>query len=109
MQKTVSAIQLTKSDKAAKFSSNKAKTSQMQDGKVQLAPELPRGLGYSLAAKADVIGYTTANKDDGKYYISFEAYDERVVGSRLKPLAQKILPLEYSAISNEILKYKEDE
>ncbi len=86
-----------------------SKTSQMQDGKVQLAPELPRGLGYSLAAKADVIGYTTANKDDGKYYISFEAYDERVVGSRLKPLAQKILPLEYSAISNEILKYKEDE
>ena len=85
-----------------------SKTSQMQDGKVQLAPELPRGLGYSLAAKADVIGYTTANKDDGKYYISFEAYDERVVGSRLKPLAQKILPLEYSAISNEILKYKEE-
>jgi len=85
-----------------------SKTSQMQDGKVQLAPELPRGLGYSLAAKADVIGYTTASKDDGKYYISFEAYDERVVGSRLKPLAQKILPLEYSAISKEILKYKEE-
>ena len=86
-----------------------SKTSQMQDGKVQLAPELPRGLGYSLAAKADVIGYTTASKEDGKYYISFEAYDERVVGSRLKPLAQKILPFEYSAISNEILKYKEEE
>ena len=85
-----------------------SKTSQMQDGKVQLAPELPRGLGYSLAAKADVIGYTTANKEDGKYYISFEAYDERVVGSRLKPLAQKILPFEYSAISNEILSYKEE-
>lgn len=86
-----------------------SKTSQMQDGKVQLAPELPRGLGYSLAAKADVIGYTTASKEDGKYYISFEAYDERVVGSRLKPLAQKILPFEYSAICEEILKYKEEE
>ena len=86
-----------------------SKTSQMQDGKVQLAPELPRVLGYSLAAKADVIGYTTASKEDGKYYVSFEAYDERVVGSRLKPLAQKILPFEYSAISNEILKYKEEE
>jgi len=84
-----------------------SKSSQLQDGKVQLGPELPRGLGYSLAAKADVIGYTTASKEDGKYYISFEAYDERVVGSRLKPLAQKILPFEYSAISNEILKYKE--
>ena len=86
-----------------------SKSSQMQDGKVQLGPELPRGLGYSLAAKADVIGYTTASKEDGKYYVSFEAYDERVVGSRLKPLAQKILPFEYSAISNEILKYKEEE
>jgi len=85
-----------------------SKTSQLQDGKVQLGPELPRGLGYSLAAKADVIGYTTASKEDGKYYISFEAYDERVVGSRLKPLAQKVLPFEYSAISNEILKYKEE-
>ena len=85
-----------------------SKTSQMQDGKVQLAPELPRGLGYALAAKADVIGYSTASKEDGKYYISFETYDERVVGSRLKPLAQKILPFEYEAISNEILKYKED-
>lgn len=80
----------------------------MQDGKVQLAPELPRGLGYALAAKADVIGYSTASKEDGKYYISFETYDERVVGSRLKPLAQKVLPFEYEAVSNEILKYKED-
>ena len=85
-----------------------SKTSQMQDGKVQLAPELPRGLGYALAAKADVIGYSTASKEDGKYYISFETYDERVVGSRLKPLAQKVLPFEYEAVSNEILKYKED-
>ena len=85
-----------------------SKTTQLTDGKVQLAPELPRGLGYSLAAKADVIGYATASKEDGKYYISFEAYDERVVGSRLKPLAQKTLPFEYSAIMNEITNYKEN-
>jgi hypothetical protein len=86
-----------------------SKTSSMQDGKVQLAPELPRGLGYSLAAKADVIGYTTASKEDGRYYISFEAYDERVVGSRLKPLAQKTLEFDYNTICEEILKYKEEE
>ena len=85
-----------------------SKTSQMQDGKVQLAPELPRGLGYSLAAKADVIGYSTASKEDGKYYISFEAYDERVVGSRLKPLSQKVLLFDYEVISSEILNYKEE-
>lgn len=84
-----------------------SKTTVVTDGKAQLSPELPRGLGYSLAAKADVIGYSTANKDDGKYYVSFEAYDERVVGSRLKPLAQKVLLFEYQAIVNEVLNYKE--
>ena len=85
-----------------------SKTTTVTDGKAQLSPDLPSGLAYNLTAKADVIGYTTASKEAGKYYISFEAYDERVVGSRLKPLAQKILPFEYSAISNEILKYKEE-
>lgn len=84
-----------------------SKTTTVTDGKAQLSPELPRGLGYSLAAKADVIGYSTANKDDGKYYVSFEAYDERVVGSRLKPLSQKVLPFDYESIVNEIVKYKE--
>ena len=86
-----------------------AKSTVMTDGKAQLAPELPRGLGYGLAAKADVIGYTTASKEDGEYNISFEAYDERVVGSRLRPLAQKVLPLSYDAITKEILSYKEEE
>lgn len=84
-----------------------SKTTVVTDGKAQLSPELPRGLGYSLAAKADVIGYSTASKDDGKYYVSFETYDERVVGSRLKPLAQKVLPFEYQAVVNEVLNYKE--
>jgi len=84
-----------------------SKTTVVTDGKAQLGPELPRGLGYSLAAKADVIGYTTANKDDGKFYVSFEAYDERIVGSRLKPLAQKIMLFDYETVCNEILNYKE--
>ena len=84
-----------------------SKTTVVTDGKAQLSPELPRGLGYSLAAKADVIGYSTALKDDGSYNVSFETYDERVVGSRLKPLCQKVLPFSYKAIVSEILKYKE--
>ena len=84
-----------------------SKTTTVTDGKAQLSPELPRGLGYSLAAKADVIGYSTAQKDDGKYYVSFEAYDERVVGSRLKPLSQKVLPFDYKSIVAEIKSYKE--
>jgi len=84
-----------------------SKTTVVTDGKAQLSPELPRGLGYSLAAKADVIGYSTATKDDGSYNVSFEAYDERVVGSRLKPLSQKLLPFSFQAIVSEILNYKE--
>ena len=85
-----------------------SKTTVVTDGKAQLGPELPRGLGYSLAAKADVIGYVTAEKEDGLYYVSFEAYDERVVGSRLAPLAQKVLPFDYQAVSDEILTYKRE-
>ena len=40
--------------------------------------------------------------------MSFEAYDERVVGARLAPLAQKVLPFDYQAVSDEILTYKKE-
>lgn len=89
-----------------------AKSTQIQDGKVQLAPELPRGLGYALTAKADVIGYATVQRQgDGEvteHMISFINYDERTVGSRLKPLSGKRLPFNFEAIQNEILTYKEE-
>ena len=84
-----------------------SKQTTVTDGKTQLMPELPRGLAYGLTAKADVIGYTTANKDDLKYYVSFKSYDERTVGSRLKPLCQKELLFDYQTIKKEILNYKE--
>jgi hypothetical protein len=100
---------LTKKKGANLILISHSKTTTVTDGKAQLGPELPRGLGYSLAAKADVIGYCTADKDGGKYYISFEAYDERVVGSRLKPLAQKRLPFNYESVRNEILTYKKED
>jgi len=85
-----------------------SKSTVVTDGKAQLGPELPRGLGYALAAKADVIGYVTAEKEDGQFNVSFEAYDERVIGSRLAPLAQKVLPFDYQAVSKEILNYKRE-
>jgi hypothetical protein len=84
-----------------------SKTTTITDGKAQLSPELPRGLAYSITAKADVIGYTTVDKESGDYNISFQSYDERTVGSRLRPLAQKNLLFNYKAILNEILTYKE--
>ena len=91
-----------------RFIISHAKNTVVTDGKSQLGPELPKGLAYAVTASADVIGYAMANKEDGKFYISFQAYDERTVGSRLRPLAQKTLPFDYDSIISEILKYKEE-
>jgi hypothetical protein len=41
--------------------------------------------------------------------ISFVAFDERTIGSRLRPLAGKRLPFSYAAVKAEVLAYKEQE
>ena len=84
-----------------------AKQTAMTDDKVQLSPNLPSGLGRVLCAKADVIGYESIDKATQKYMISFEGYDERMVGSRLKPLAGKLIAFDYEVVTNEIKQYKE--
>jgi len=98
-----------KSKGAALILISHSKSTQIQDSKIQLSPDLPRGLAYALTAKADVIGYCTADKDSKGYYISFQAYDERTVGSRLKPLAQKTLELSYESIKEQISTYEKEE
>ena len=85
-----------------------SKQTAMTDAKAQLSPQIPSGLARSVTAKADVIGYTTCDKETGVPMLSFESYDERMIGSRLKPLAQKELPFDYETIINEIKSYKED-
>ena len=85
-----------------------AKQTAMTDDKAQLAPSLTSGLGRTLCAKADVIGYATVNKSTQEYEVSFEGYDERMVGSRLLPLANKALPFDYEAVINEIKTFKEE-
>jgi hypothetical protein len=77
------------------------------DKKVQLVPDIPSGVGKGLCKIAEVIGFTTCNKANGKYYVSFLAYEERNIGSRLKPLAQKRLEFDYKTVINEIKSYKE--
>lgn len=98
-----------KSKGAALILISHSKSTQIQDSKVQLSPDLPRGLAYALTAKADVIGYCTADKDTKGYYVSFQAYDERTIGSRLKPLAQQTLELSYDSIKQQILTYEQEE
>ena len=86
-----------------------SKQTTMVDNKAQLSPEMPRGIASAICGKSDVIGYTTGSNKDKKYEISFQAYDERSIGSRLRPLAQKKLPLSYDAIIKEVNSYKETE
>lgn len=83
-----------------------AKQTRTEDEKVQLSPELPRGLGSALTAKADVIGYVTVPKGTTEPYISFEAYDERLIGSRLRPLSQKRIQFSFKNIKQEIESYE---
>jgi len=85
-----------------------SKTSSIVDGKVQLAPDLPRGLGVSLTARADAVGYITAEKSNSNLYISFKSYDERAIGSRLEPLFQKRLVFDYETIKTEIMSYTKE-
>lgn len=86
--------------------SHSKKTTEI-DGKIQLAPELPSGLANKVCAKADIIGYTTIDKKTKQHMISFVGYDERSVGSRIKPLHGKTLPFNYEAIKAEVTGYKE--
>lgn len=86
-----------------------SKQTTITDDKVQLLPDIPRGLAYAVAAKADIIGYTTMNRQANRPDISFKAFDERAIGSRLRPLAQKKLPFDYQVIRNEILTYAEED
>ena len=54
-------------------------------------------------------GYATIGKDKEGRILSFRGYDERMIGSRLRPLAQKSLPFSYEKIIKEINAYKEGE
>ena len=86
--------------------SHSKKTTEV-DGKVQLMPDLPSGLAGKMCAKADVIGYTTIDKKTGDAYMSFVGYDERSVGSRLRPLSGKNIKFSYNAVRETIIGYKE--
>ena len=75
-----------------------AKETTMTDGKVQLGPELPRGLSKKLTAMSDAIGYATFDKESGKPTLSFESYDERAIGSRIPQLHNNVYEFSYDAV-----------
>tara|TARA_B110000444_G_scaffold251404_1_gene279206 strand:+ start:747 stop:1610 length:864 start_codon:yes stop_codon:yes gene_type:complete len=75
-----------------------AKESMMVDGKVQLGPEMPKGLSKKLTAMSDAIGFATFDRESQSPVLSFESYDERAVGSRIPALHNKVFPFDYNAI-----------
>ena len=80
-----------------------AKETQMTDGKVQLGPALPAGLGKRLVAMSDAIGYSTVDKETQKPMLSFEAYDERTIGSRIPSIHNKVFEFDYNTIKSAAL------
>ncbi len=81
-----------------------AKETTMTDGKVQLGPALPAGLGKKLVGMSDAIGYSTVDKDTKKPMLSFESYDERTIGSRIPTIHNKIFEFDYKTIKSAALK-----
>lgn len=86
-----------------------AKPTTVTENIVQGGLELPRGLAVAVQARADVIGHVYIPKGKDKAVISFVAYDERNVGSRLKALAGKEIELSYKTFKEEIEKYVEEQ
>ena len=79
-----------------------SKESQITDNKVQLGPALPAGLGKKLVAMSDAIGYSTVDKETQKPILSFEAYDERTIGSRIPNLHNKVFEFDYDTIMSAV-------
>ena len=84
------------------------KPSTMIDGKVQLSPNIPKGLAAKLTRRSDIIGVTGIQQGTGAFMISFMGYGERQVGSRLRPLVGKQLPFNYIEIMNELKTYSKE-
>ena len=75
----------------------------------QLGPALGGAIATKLLGEADIIGYSRGEDSNGTYTISFEAYDEVKVGSRVRAIAQKELPFDYNVIAQTIAEYSEEE
>lgn len=85
-----------------------SKITSIVDGQSQLQLALPAGLARTLAGGVDVIGYTTISKETGEPEITFSNYQERQIGSRLRPLFQRTVPFSYEAVKEVIVNYEKE-
>jgi len=69
-----------------------------------IVPDLPSGLRKQVASIADVIGYAHKTRR-GERLLSFKSTEQNIIGSRLTPLADKVIELSYEVMYNEYVNY----
>lgn len=84
-----------------------AKTSAIVGKKVQLGPDLPKGLSKKLMGMFELIGYTSINEKSKKAELTFDGFDEIQMGSRLRPLSGQTIPFSYEAFIKKVESYTE--
>lgn len=84
-----------------------SKQTTIVDEKVQLGPELPKGVGLSIMGSCELIGHVTMDKVKKSPMVSFAGSSEQQFGSRLRPLAGKSIPFNYESFKKELQDYTE--
>lgn len=84
-----------------------SKTTQIVEKKVQLGPDLAKGLSKKIMGACELIGYVSIDPRTKKSMLSFEAYDELQMGSRLRPLSGQTIEFGYQHYVNKIQSYEE--
>ncbi|NCB03124.1 MAG: hypothetical protein EOM67_13330 [Spirochaetia bacterium] len=79
----------------------------LEDKKPVMTADLPSGLANVVAGICDIIAYIYID-EKGKHKMSFKGTNSQQFGSRMKPLAGKILDLGYQFYKKEITNYVQD-
>lgn len=82
-----------------------SKTASIVNKKVQLGPDLPKGLSKKLMGMLELIGYTSIDEKTKKAMITFDGFDEIQMGSRLRPLAGQTILFNYETFTKTIQSY----
>jgi len=85
-----------------------AKTAVMLKNKIQLGPDMPKGLAKKIMGMCELIAYIYIKEGTTEAVMSFAGYDEVLMGSRLKPLAHQEIKFDYKEFINKITSYKGD-
>jgi len=82
-----------------------SKTTTIVKDKVQLGPDLPKGLAKKIMGMCELIGYVSIDERTHDAYINFSGFDEIQMGSRLKPLSGQKIKFGYEYFVSKITSY----